>query len=47
MELTETANLIERLGLPVVGFLLIGFCFWKVNLFGTSMQCENGPSQYD
>ena len=24
MELTETANLIERLGLPVVGFLLIG-----------------------
>ena len=30
MELTETANLIDRLGLPVVGFLLIGFCFWKV-----------------
>lgn len=25
----EIADLIERLGLPVVGFLLIGWCFWK------------------
>ena len=28
--ITLTASLIERLGIPVVGFLLIGFCFWKV-----------------
>ena len=28
--LSTTADIIERLGLPVVGFLLIGYCFWKV-----------------
>ena len=27
---STTADIIERLGLPVVGFLLIGYCFWKV-----------------
>ena len=28
--LSTTADIIERLGLPVVGFLLIGYCIWKV-----------------
>ena len=28
--LSTTADIIERLGLPVVGFLLIGYFFWKV-----------------
>ena len=30
MELTETAALIEQLGVPIVGLLLIGWGFWKV-----------------
>ena len=30
MELTETAALIEQLGVPIVGLLQIGWGFWKV-----------------
>jgi|TARA_B110000467_G_C18204936_1_gene413997 hypothetical protein len=30
MPLDETANLIEKLGLPIVGLLLIGWGFWKI-----------------
>lgn len=30
MDINNTADLIERLGLPVVGFLLVGYCFWKI-----------------
>jgi hypothetical protein len=30
MPLDETASLIEKLGLPIVGLLLIGWGFWKI-----------------
>ena len=30
MQLDQTADLIEKLGLPIVGLLLIGWGFWKI-----------------
>ena len=30
MQLNETADLIEKLGVPIVGLLLIGWGFWKI-----------------
>ena len=30
MQFEQTADLIEKLGLPVVGLLLIGWGFWKI-----------------
>ena len=30
MQLDQTAVLIEKLGLPIVGLLLIGWGFWKI-----------------
>ena len=30
MELNETADLIEKLGVPIVGLLLVGWGFWKI-----------------
>ena len=30
MQFEQTADLIEKLGLPVVGSLLIGWGFWKI-----------------
>lgn len=30
MQLDETANLIEKLGVPIVGLLLVGWGFWKI-----------------
>jgi len=30
MELEQTADLIEKLGVPVVGLLLVGWAFWKI-----------------
>jgi len=30
MQLDQTADLIEKLGVPVVGLLLIGWGFWKI-----------------
>lgn len=30
MQLNQTADLIEKLGLPIVGLLLIGWGFWKI-----------------
>ena len=29
MQLNETADLIEKLGVPIVGLLLVGWGFWK------------------
>lgn len=29
MELDQTADLIEKLGMPIVGLLLVGWGFWK------------------
>jgi len=30
MQLDQTADLIEKLGVPIVGLLLIGWGFWKI-----------------
>jgi hypothetical protein len=30
MQLDQTAELIEKLGVPIVGLLLIGWGFWKI-----------------
>ena len=30
MQLNETADLIEKLGVPIVGLLLVGWGFWKI-----------------
>jgi len=30
MEFDQTADLIEKLGMPIVGLLLVGWGFWKV-----------------
>ena len=30
MELEQTADLVEKLGVPVVGLLLVGWAFWKI-----------------
>ena len=30
MQLDETADLIEKLGVPIVGLLLVGWGFWKI-----------------
>jgi len=30
MQLNETAELIEKLGVPIVGLLLVGWGFWKI-----------------
>ena len=30
MQFDQTADLIEKLGLPIVGLLLIGWGFWKI-----------------
>jgi hypothetical protein len=30
MQLNETTDLIEKLGVPIVGLLLIGWGFWKI-----------------
>ena len=30
MQLSETADLIEKLGVPIVGLLLVGWGFWKI-----------------
>jgi len=30
MEFDQTAELIEKLGMPIVGLLLVGWGFWKV-----------------
>ena len=30
MELEQTADLVEKLGVPVVGLLLVGWEFWKI-----------------
>ena len=30
MEFDQTADLIEKLGMPIVGLLLVGWGFWKI-----------------
>jgi len=30
MQLDQTADLIEKLGVPIVGLILIGWGFWKI-----------------
>jgi len=30
MQFNETADLIEKLGVPIVGLLLVGWGFWKI-----------------
>ena len=30
MEFNQTADLIEKLGMPIVGLLLVGWGFWKI-----------------
>ena len=30
MDFDQTAGLIEKLGMPIVGLLLIGWGFWKI-----------------
>ena len=30
MQLDQTADLIEKLGVPIVGLVLIGWWFWKI-----------------
>ena len=30
MECNQTADLIEKLGMPIVGLLLVGWGFWKI-----------------